>query len=297
LGDILIEVFSVCQWALWRLFSNFPQNPSYEGWALVEEVLNLGQNDGASGDFQGNLLSGKMKELPRRLWHILGGISLPVSGLLAPENMFLPVLVSITVAFLIFEVIRLKFSPLNRRFVTCFKTLLRERETSTLTASAYLLIAACIVFVFYHKSIAAIALTFVAVGDPIAGMVGEKWGRHKIIPEKLRPAGGPKPGRSLGVSLLNLLCKVSAFAVSSQNLIFRGVMMRGKTLEGSCACLAACLVAGAILAAVTHVALWVAVLGAVCATLVEFLSPPPNDNLTIPLIAGGIMSLVKLFCC
>ena len=127
-----------------------------------------------------------MKELPRRLWHIGGGLSLPIAGLLAPENIFLPSLISITIAFLIFEAIRLKFSQVNRHFITCFQALLREREASTLTASAYFLIAASIVFILCDTPIAAMALTFVAVGDPIAGIVGERRGKQKITPEKFR---------------------------------------------------------------------------------------------------------------
>ena len=112
-----------------------------------------------------------MKELPRRLFHVFGGLSLPISGLLMPQNIFLPVLISITVGFLIFEVLRLKFSSVNRRFLTCFRVLLREKEASTLTASAYFLIAAIIVFILCDKSIATMALTFVAEGDPVAGLV------------------------------------------------------------------------------------------------------------------------------
>ena len=189
-----------------------------------------------------------MKELPRRLFHIFGGLSIPIASLLIPQHIFLPALISIPIVFLILELVRLRFSPVNRRFLTCFHALLRENEVSTLTASAYLLIAATIVFVFCDKAIAAMALTFVAVGDPIAGMVGERWGKLKI---------------------------------------------RGKSLEGSVACLAACLMAGTILATIMHVALWVVVLGAICATLVEFLSLPLNDNLIIPLVSGGVMTLVK----
>lgn len=222
-----------------------------------------------------------MKEVPRRLWHIGGGLSLPIAGLLAPQNIFLPALCSVTTALLIFEGIRLKFPHVNRRFATCFRALLREREASTLTSSAWLLIAACIVFIFYPKPIATIALTFVAVGDPIAGIVGERWGQRT---QKRSLSTGQKPD-SLGGFSLELLSKVSNFVL---------VIANGKSLEGSAACLAACLVAGAILTAITHVALWVVVLGAICATLVELLSLPPNDNLAIPLVTGGIMSLVKL---
>lgn len=127
-----------------------------------------------------------MRELPRRLWHIFGGLSIPVAGLLVPQQIFLPALCSATIAFLIFELIRLRFPQINHRFLTFFHVLLREREAATLTASAYFLIAASIVFILCDKSIAIMALTFVAVGDPVAGMVGEKWGRLKVRGKSLK---------------------------------------------------------------------------------------------------------------
>jgi len=39
-----------------------------------------------------------MKELARRLWHIFGGLCIPASALLVAENIFLPALISITIA-------------------------------------------------------------------------------------------------------------------------------------------------------------------------------------------------------
>jgi dolichol kinase len=210
-----------------------------------------------------------MKELPRRLWHIFGGLSLPVAGLWAPQDIFLPALVSITIAALILDIVRLRSPRVNRRFVISFRALLREREVSTLNGSTYFLIAASIVFIFCDKSIAAIALAFVAVGDPVAGMVGERWGKLRVSPE-----GG----------------NFSNFAKFPRNLRFCG--MKGKSWEGSSACFVACLIVGVILAAITHVALWVVVVGAICATVIESLSLLVNDNLSIPLVAAGVMSLV-----
>jgi len=210
-----------------------------------------------------------MKELPRRLWHIFGGLSLPVAGLLAPQDIFLPALVSITIAALILDIVRLRSPRVNRRFVISFRPLLREREFSTLNGSTYFLIAASIVFIFVDKSIAAIALAFVAVGDPVAGMVGERWGKPRVIAEERNFSEAPRFPR---------------------NLRFR--VMRGKSLEGSSACFGACLVVGVILAAVTNVALWVIVVGAISATVIEFLPLPVNDNLSIPLVSAGVMSLV-----
>jgi len=190
-----------------------------------------------------------MKELPRRLWHIFGGLSLAIAGLLVPESIFLPALISATVAFLILELSRPKFPQLNRRFLTWFHPLLREKEASTLTGTAYLLVGAVLVFVLYEQSIAVMAMTFVAVGDPIAGMIGERWGEPKT---------------------------------------------RGKSLMGSGACFLSCLVAGGILSTISHVAISLVVIGGLCATVIEFLSLQINDNLTIPLVSGGAMMLLKL---
>jgi dolichol kinase len=211
-----------------------------------------------------------MKELPRRLWHIFGGLSLPVAGLWAPQDIFLPALVSITIVALILDIVRLRSPRVNRRFVISFRALLREREVSTLNGSIYFLIAASIVFIFCDKSIAAIALAFVAVGDPVAGMVGERWGKLRVSPEE---------------------GNFSEASRSSRNLRFR--RMKDKSLEGSFTCLVACFVVGVILAAITHVALWVVVVGAICATVIESLSLLVNDNLSIPLVAAGVMSLVQ----
>jgi dolichol kinase len=225
-----------------------------------------------------------MKELPRRLWHIFGGLCIPASGLLVAENIFLPALISIAIAALIVEIVRLRSPQVNRRFVTAFRALLREREVSTPTGSTYLFIAASIVFVLCDKSIAAIALAFVVVGDPVAGMVGERRGRLRVNSEK-------RSGHGRGAFWLRLRRRISNFARSLRNLRFRKVV-KGKSLEGSFACFAACLVVGVVLAAVTHIALWVVVLGAICATVMESLSLPVNDNLSIPLVAAGVMSLV-----
>jgi dolichol kinase len=87
-----------------------------------------------------------MEELPRRLWHIFGGLCIPASALLVPENIFLPALISITVAALVVEIVRLRSPRVNRRFMTVFRALLRDREISTLTGSTYLFIASSIVF-------------------------------------------------------------------------------------------------------------------------------------------------------
>lgn len=64
-----------------------------------------------------------------------------------------------------------------------------------------------------------------------------------------------------------------------------------KTLVGSAACLVACLAAAGVGIAFGGLAPWVALTGALVATLVERWSPPPDDNLWVPLLSGLFMAI------
>jgi len=70
-----------------------------------------------------------------------------------------------------------------------------------------------------------------------------------------------------------------------------------KSLEGSFAFIAAALLSGLILSVVgVHLSTGVMILGALVAAGVELLPLPVNDNMVIPLVAGGIMELaLRLF--
>ena len=61
---------------------------------------------------------------------------------------------------------------------------------------------------------------------------------------------------------------------------------QGKTVVGSLGCLTACIVAGFVGVGLGGLNPWAALLGAVVATLVERWSPPPDDNLWVPVLAG-----------
>lgn len=68
----------------------------------------------------------------------------------------------------------------------------------------------------------------------------------------------------------------------------------GKSLEGTAAFVAAALAAGFLLSeAGVHIAPAVIIAGALIAAGVELLPLPLNDNLTIPLISGGVMELLS----
>ena len=66
-----------------------------------------------------------------------------------------------------------------------------------------------------------------------------------------------------------------------------------KTLAGSLGCLVACLLAGVVGIYLGGLSPWAVVAGAMVATLVERWSPPPDDNLWIPILSGLSVLLVQ----
>jgi dolichol kinase len=67
----------------------------------------------------------------------------------------------------------------------------------------------------------------------------------------------------------------------------------GKTLAGSLGCLLACLLAGVVGMGWGGLRPGVALAGAIVATLVERWSPPPDDNLWMPLLSGLSMATAQ----
>jgi glycerol-3-phosphate acyltransferase PlsY len=188
--------------------------------------------------------------LKRGLFHLFGGLSLAIIGFSLPQ-MFLVILLSLaTFTFLALELVRLKTPAINRRFLALFQPLLREKEAAHLTGASYILIAALISFLVFPKDIAVLSLSFLAVGDAVAGIVGEQVGGRRLF---------------------------------------------GKTLVGDFACLIACLAVGVIFHyAGLAIPLLAALAGSLSATIMEALPLPIDDNLTIPLFAGIVMTLLVL---
>lgn len=145
------------------------------------------------------------------------------------------------------EASRFRVGPLNRLFLLVFSPILKESEVSEISGATWFLIAAFFTFFFYGPEIAVPCLLFVAIGDPVAALVG-----------------GQLPGPRFW----------------------------GKSPGGILAFIAAALGVWAIVCA-TGYGSWslAVVITAMVASLVEFVPTPVDDNLTVPLIGGGVMTL------
>jgi len=117
----------------------------------------------------------------RGLFHALATLFFPVSGFFLSRAMFLGGTAAILVALLLLELLRLRFATINRWFIFFFRPVMREREFTTLAASIYISLSALIAFLLFEKEVAIVAICFLAVGDPLSGILGNRFGRMRIF--------------------------------------------------------------------------------------------------------------------
>lgn len=122
-------------------------------------------------------------KLWRHLFHLVAGCIPPVTGLLLGRERALVVLGALAAIFVGVEVLRFTVAPVNRRLMSLVSrasTGFKSREAARPVGTTYYLVASFLAFVFFASDVAIAALFFAAVGDAMAALVGERYGRMKL---------------------------------------------------------------------------------------------------------------------
>jgi dolichol kinase len=119
--------------------------------------------------------------LKRGIFHMSGVLLVVAVAFFLPRT---ALLISLGVAtFIVFalELVRLKVPGVNRWFLSFFKSLLRKEEASRLTGTGFSIAGALVAFLLFPRDIAIVAVSFLAVGDPMATIVGKHIGRTRLL--------------------------------------------------------------------------------------------------------------------
>jgi len=125
-------------------------------------------------------ITGMHSKVRRRLFHIGACSAIALAASFLPRETLLPSLGTVTLLFLAFEFTRLRVPGVNGWFFSCFGSLLRKEEAVRVTTSSYVLVAALAVYLAFGKDITVASLAFLAIGDVVAGVVGERMGRTPL---------------------------------------------------------------------------------------------------------------------
>ncbi|MFI5253666.1 MAG: diacylglycerol/polyprenol kinase family protein [Bacteroidota bacterium] len=122
-------------------------------------------------------------ELVRKAIH-LSSLSIPVIYLFIAREQALMLLLPATIFFIIIDLGRYYFLPLQTLFYQSFGSLLRSHETDTkrkrLNGATYVLIAASLCVYIFPKYIALTSFTILIIGDMMAALIGRKYGKHRF---------------------------------------------------------------------------------------------------------------------
>ena len=140
--------------------------------------------------------------LERRLFHMSAGALFPVLALIMEEDPFFALLLVTSVAVVGGDTTRLLVPPLNRVFVRSLAPLLRSDEKNRIVGASYALLGILGAFaLFDDRDVAVVAVLFLALGDPVAAMVG------------IRLRRGPVFGKSLSGSVAMVMAALAVVAV------------------------------------------------------------------------------------
>jgi len=125
----------------------------------------------------------------RQLWHLAGGSFFPILAFFVPIEIVRISLGIITAFFVIWEVVRLSSPRVNAWMVQHLRLMMKKEESYRPTGTTWLLVASMIVFCLFDKFVAITSLLFLSIGDLMARMIGQKFGRKIIFSKSLEGSG------------------------------------------------------------------------------------------------------------
>ena len=94
---------------------------------------------------------------------------------------FLKIILFTTLCILLIDICR-NFIPFFQSiFSKFFNSMLRGHELrGKLTGATWVMIGSCVTIALFPKAVAVLAIIYMSIGDTVAGLIGRRYGNHKI---------------------------------------------------------------------------------------------------------------------
>jgi len=177
-----------------------------------------------------------------------------------------------SVLFYIFHKLRQHHPSVQQMYLDSFGPLLRphEKKADHPPGALYFLIGTTLASGCFEEDIGRMAVLCLSLADPMAAVVGTLVGGPKIIPSSFGKRIKKDAGASAGASDIfkktwagTMTCFAVAFCISH-------------VMKGVCSSLGCCIVAG---------------ISCALAEFISDLSPILDDNLIIPVVTGGAVTM------
>ena len=120
------------------------------------------------------------QEVYRKFIHILSS-SIAILLWIFGKDIFLPVIISATVIFLIFDYLRIYIRTLEKFYFTFFRNVTRHYEYHRFSGASWVLIGAAATIFLFDEKVSIIALLVMSLSDSSAAIIGIKYGRTYLL--------------------------------------------------------------------------------------------------------------------
>ena len=123
-------------------------------------------------------------ELRRKSVHLVGLI-VPICYIFIDKRQAAIAVGILVLIALLIELLKAVLPPFRDLFYQVFTPVLRSNERKgAITGATYYLIGAFLPILIFPKILAIVCIFFMILGDMAAALIGKKWGRTKLFPQK-----------------------------------------------------------------------------------------------------------------
>ena len=126
-----------------------------------------------------------LKEIQRKITHFIGLVIPILYHYIDNKQLVVCILAFVTWLLLCFEILRYVFPDFSSLLLKFISPILRSHEKQgKILGSTYFVASSLLSLVLFPQEIAVASITFLALGDLFAAIIGKKWGRIKIFSGK-----------------------------------------------------------------------------------------------------------------
>lgn len=129
--------------------------------------------------------SRKDLQIPRRVFHMCGGISIAaIYGLLLSHSSAVHILGLFACLFYIFEQIRINYPEYSTKLNPVSKYFMRAEEQLKESAMIPYMLGILLTIISFPKGVAVCSILTLGISDPLSAIIGIKFGKNHIVEEK-----------------------------------------------------------------------------------------------------------------
>lgn len=154
---------------------------------LIPLTLGSTNRPSSSVQLQGFQILRRTRDVPhlqRKAYHLVMGLACFFLYRVMNRTEALAILAIAGTGFVLADVARLRFPQVNAAAFLVFGRIMRRNELKSLSGNSFYILGLFLIVLLFSKPICLISILLLAVGDPVAAVVGTLYGKTPVLGKK-----------------------------------------------------------------------------------------------------------------